>query len=71
LTPKKRKVFSNVIPTPPRIHPVGFMFVFIQKCNENNEVVRYKERLVAQEFAQRPGIDFIETYSPIINEITF
>jgi hypothetical protein len=47
---KKRKVFTEVIPTPPRIFPVGFKWVFIQKRNENNEVVRYKMRLVAQGF---------------------
>jgi hypothetical protein len=27
----KREVFSNVIPTPPRIHPIGFKWGFIQK----------------------------------------
>jgi hypothetical protein len=63
-------VFSNVIPTPPRIFPVGFKWVFIQK-NENNEVVRYKVRLVVQGFTQRSGIDFNETYSPVMNGITF
>ena len=34
-------------------------------------VVRYKARLVAQEFAQRPDIDYDETYSPVISGITF
>jgi hypothetical protein len=28
---KGREVFSNVIPTPPRIHVVGFKLVFIHK----------------------------------------
>jgi hypothetical protein len=44
---RKREVFSNVIHTPPRTYPVGFKWGFIQKWNENNEVVRYKARLVA------------------------
>jgi hypothetical protein len=44
---KKRKVFTDVIPTPPRIFPIRFKWVFIQKRNENNEVVRYKAMLVA------------------------
>jgi hypothetical protein len=68
---RKREVFSNVIPTPPRIHPIGFKWVFIWKRNENDEVVRYKARLVAQGFTQRPGIDFNETYSLAMNGITF
>jgi hypothetical protein len=67
----KRKVFTSVIPTPPRIHPVGFKWVFTRKRNENNEVVRYKARLVAQGFTQRPDIDYNETYSPVMNGITF
>jgi hypothetical protein len=36
-----------VIPTPVKIFPVRFKWVFIQKKNENNEVVRYKVRFVA------------------------
>jgi hypothetical protein len=44
---KKRKVFTDVIPTPHRTLPIGFKWVFIWKRNENNEVLRYKARLVA------------------------
>jgi hypothetical protein len=57
--------------TPPRTYLVGFKWVFIHKQNEDNEVVRYKARLVTQGFTQRPGIDFNETYSPVMNGITF
>ena len=31
----------------------------------------YKARLVAQGFSQRPEIDYEETYSPVIDAITF
>jgi len=48
----KREVFSSVIPTLPKTFPMGFKWVFVQKRNENNEVVRYKARLVAQGFTQ-------------------
>jgi hypothetical protein len=41
------------------------------KWTENNEVVRYKARLVAQGFMQRPNIDFNETYFSVISRITF
>jgi hypothetical protein len=47
---KKRKVFTDVIPTPPKIFTVGFKWVFIWKRNENNEVVKYKANLIAQGF---------------------
>nr|AAM74357.1 Putative retroelement [Oryza sativa Japonica Group] len=50
---------------------LGYKWVFVRKRDENNQVVRYKARLVAQGFTQRPGIDFDETYSPVMDGITF
>ena len=68
---KKREVFTAVMSTPRNTFPVGSKWVFVRKRNENNEVVRYKARLVAQGFTQRPGIDFDETYSSVMSGITF
>nr|AAS79613.1 putative copia-like polyprotein [Ipomoea trifida] len=67
----KRKVFGPTVLTPKDVIPVGSKWVFVRKRNENNEVVRYKARLVAQGFTQRPGIDFEQTYSPVIDGISF
>jgi hypothetical protein len=67
----RRGVFTSAIPTPSKVFHVGFKWVFVWKRNENNEVVRYKARLVAQGFTQRPDIDYNETYSPIISGMTF
>ena len=33
--------------------------------------MRYKARLVAQGFSQRPGVDYEETCSPVVDAITF
>ena len=60
-----------VVPTPENVKPVGYRWVFVRKRNENNEIVRYKARLVAQGFSQRPSIDYEETYSPVMDAITF
>ena len=67
----KRDVFGPVVQTPASIKPVGNKWVFVRKRNENNDIIRYKARLVAQGFSQRPGIDYEETYSPVMDTITF
>ncbi|KAF3653611.1 putative auxin-induced in root cultures protein 12-like [Capsicum annuum] len=65
------EVFGPVVQTPDGIKPVGYKWVFVRKRNKKNEIVRYKARLVAQRFSQRPGVDYEETYSPIMDAITF
>jgi hypothetical protein len=67
----KREVFGLAVPTPPKVIPVGCKWVFLRKSNEHGQVVRYKARLVAQGFTQRPGIDYDEIYSPVMSGITF
>ena len=67
----KRDVFGPVVQTPASIKPVGNKWVFVRKRNENNDIIRYKARLVAQGFSQRPDIDYEETYSPVMDAITF
>jgi hypothetical protein len=63
----KREVFGHAVPTPPKVIPVGCKWVFLRKRNEHGQVVRYKARLVAQGFMQRPSIDYDETYSPVMS----
>ncbi|KAJ9539329.1 hypothetical protein OSB04_032062 [Centaurea solstitialis] len=67
----KREVFGPVVRTPEGVKPVGYKWVFVRKRNEKNEIVRYKARLVAQGFSQRPRIDYEETYSPVVDATTF
>ena len=67
----KRDVFGPVVQTPASIKPVGNKWVFVRKRNEKIDIIRYKARLVAQGFSQRPGIDYEETYSPVMDAITF
>ena len=67
----KRDVFRLVVQTTKGVKPVGYKWVFVRKRNENNEIIRYKARLEAQSFSQRLDVDFEETYSPIMDAITF
>ncbi|CAL1357417.1 unnamed protein product [Linum trigynum] len=67
----KRKVFGPIVLTPENVKPVGYNLVFVRKRNKKGEVVRYKERLVAQVFSHRSDIDYEETYSPVVDATTF
>ena len=67
----KRNFFGSVVQTPEGVKPVGYKWVFVRKRNEKNEIVRYKAWLVDQWFSQRPGFDYDETYSPVMDGIIF
>ena len=36
------------------------------KHNDDGSINKYKVRLVAKGYAQQPGIDFNETYAPVV-----
>ena len=67
----KWDVFGPIVQTLGNIKPIKYKWVFMRKRNENDEIIRYKARLVAQDFSQRPGIDYEETYFPVMDAITF
>ena len=48
--------------------PIGCRWVYAKKTNEKGEIVKYKARLVAQGFSQKPGIDFSNngTFAPVM-----
>ncbi|SGY26804.1 BQ5605_C018g08797 [Microbotryum silenes-dioicae] len=45
-------------------------WVFTRKENAQGKVTCYKARLVAQGFAQRPGIDYNEMFAPVARPLT-
>ena len=47
----KWEVFGPVVYIPEDVKSIGYKWVFVQKNNENNEIIRYKVRLVAQGFS--------------------
>ncbi|GBN23606.1 Retrovirus-related Pol polyprotein from transposon TNT 1-94 [Araneus ventricosus] len=46
---------------------LGCRWVYNIKHDEKNNVKKYKSRLVAQAFKQRPGVDFTDVFAPLVN----
>ena len=45
---------------------IGLKWVYKVKHNDDGSINKYKARLVAKGYAQQPGIDFNETYAPVV-----
>ncbi|XP_049379787.1 uncharacterized protein LOC125844514 [Solanum stenotomum] len=60
----------NLIPPSDHQNIVENKWIFCIKRKPDGSIERYKARLVVKGFTQRPGIDYVDTFSPVVKPTT-
>jgi hypothetical protein len=61
----------TLVPLPMGRSPISCKWVLKKKLNPDGTVARYKARLVARGFSQVEGLDYSETFSPVLRMASF
>jgi histone deacetylase 1/2 len=61
----------TLVPRPPGTNIVGSKWIFKTKFRPDGSVDKYKACLVARGFTQQYGIDYHDTFSPVVKPVTF
>ncbi|GJR73899.1 zinc finger, CCHC-type containing protein [Tanacetum coccineum] len=51
---------------PPGCKPLGYKWIFKRKLKVDGTIEKFKARLVIQGFKQKSGIDYFDTYAPVV-----
>ena len=65
----ERNVYT-LAPLPKGRTALGGKWVYTLKLDENGEIARYKARWVVKGFRQRKGVDYDQTYAPVVEGST-
>ena len=61
-----KKNTLELVSIPREREVVNLKWIYKIKLNEDVDIQNHKARLVARGFTQKPGIDFYETFSPVV-----
>lgn len=60
----------DLVPPQPHISPLCSKWVFCTKLLSSGDLDILKARVVGKGYEQEEGIDYIETYSPVVRTLT-